>query len=102
MTGNIDRKDGSQAKVRATAGLALRVLALAPGRTAQAVGQHPGQAGSDHTTAGVIIGWNAVAHDIAVAEDQFLTFKGQRALAMMHLAMHDALNSIVPASRAGN
>ena len=30
------------------------------------------------------------------AEDQFLTFKGQRALAMMHLAMHDALNAIVP------
>ena len=95
-------------RLRATAGLAL-VLVLAPGTTAHAVGQHPGQAtpvadtmrreslaGSDRTTAGVIIGWNAVAHDIAVAEDQFLTFKGQRALAMMHLAMHDALNSIVP------
>lgn len=44
----------------------------------------------------VISAWNELAHDIAVAEDQFLTFKGQRALAMMHLAMHDALNSIVP------
>jgi hypothetical protein len=44
----------------------------------------------------VVAAWNEVAHDIAVAEDQFLTFKGQRALAMMHLAMHDALNSIVP------
>ena len=44
----------------------------------------------------VIVSWNAMAHDIAFAEDQFLTFKGQRALAMMHLAMHDALNSIVP------
>ena len=44
----------------------------------------------------VIASWNSVAHDIAVAEDQFLTFKGQRALAMMHLAMHDALNAIVP------
>src|SRR5262245_53374267 len=45
--------------------------------------------------AGVIAAWNELAHDIAFAEDQFLTFKGQRALAMMHLAMHDALNSIV-------
>jgi len=44
----------------------------------------------------VIASWNAKAHEIAFAEDQFLTFKGQRALAMMHIAMHDALNSIVP------
>jgi hypothetical protein len=44
----------------------------------------------------VIVAWNQAAHDIAFAEDQFLTFKGQRALAIMHLAMHDALNSIVP------
>lgn len=44
----------------------------------------------------VIVSWNSLAHDVAVAEDQFLTFKGQRALAMMHLAMHDALNAIVP------
>jgi hypothetical protein len=32
----------------------------------------------------------------AYAEDEFLTFKGQRALAMMNLAMHDALNTIAP------
>jgi hypothetical protein len=46
--------------------------------------------------AALIVGWNELAHDIAFAEDQFRTFKGQRALAMMHLAMHDALNSIRP------
>ena len=46
--------------------------------------------------ADVIVAWNGLAHDLAVAEDQFLTFKGQRALAMVHLAMHDALNAIVP------
>ena len=44
----------------------------------------------------VVTSWNALAHDLAFAEDQFLTFKGQRAMAMMHLAMHDALNAIVP------
>ena len=49
-----------------------------------------------HLRSDVIVSWNSLAHDIAFAEDQFLTFKGQRALAMMHLAMHDALNAIVP------
>jgi hypothetical protein len=44
----------------------------------------------------VILAWNELAHDIAVAEDQFLTFKGQRALALMHLAMHDAINTVTP------
>jgi hypothetical protein len=43
-----------------------------------------------------VVAWNTLAHDIAFAEDQFLTFKGQRMLALMHLAMHDALNAIVP------
>jgi hypothetical protein len=49
-----------------------------------------------HLRSDIIVSWNSLAHDIAVAEDQFLTFKGQRALAIMHLAMHDALNTIVP------
>jgi hypothetical protein len=50
----------------------------------------------DQLRADPIVSWNSLAHDLAFAEDQFLTFKGQRALAMMHLAMHDALNTIVP------
>jgi hypothetical protein len=44
----------------------------------------------------VVVSWNSLAYELAFAEDQFLTFKGQRALAMMHLAMHDSLNTIVP------
>ena len=44
----------------------------------------------------VVVAWNELAHAIAYEEDQFLTFKGQRALAMMNLAMHDALNTIAP------
>jgi PAP2 superfamily len=43
----------------------------------------------------VIVQWNQLAYEIAFAEDQFTTFKGQRALAMTHLAQHDALNTIV-------
>lgn len=40
--------------------------------------------------------WNKLGYKIAYAEDQFLTFKGQRALSLMHLAVHDALNSVEP------
>jgi hypothetical protein len=43
-----------------------------------------------------IADWNQLGYDVAFAEDQFTTFKGQRAFAMMHLAQHDALNAIVP------
>jgi hypothetical protein len=43
-----------------------------------------------------IIEWNEIAYRIANEFDQFYTFKGVRALAMLHLAIHDALNSIYP------
>jgi hypothetical protein len=46
-----------------------------------------------------VIAWNQVAYDLGFAEDQFLTFKGVRAHAMMHVAVHDALNAIVPVYR---
>ncbi len=44
----------------------------------------------------LVAAWNEIAYEIAFAEDSFLTFKGQRAFSMMHLAMHDALNAIEP------
>jgi hypothetical protein len=47
----------------------------------------------------LVVAWNKTVNDIAFAEDQFLTFKGVRAHAMMHLAMHDALNAIIPLYR---
>jgi hypothetical protein len=49
---------------------------------------------SEGTTAQIVVDWNERAYDSAFAEDQFLTFRGHRALAMMHLAQHDALNTI--------
>jgi membrane-associated phospholipid phosphatase len=42
------------------------------------------------------IAWNALILEIAEAEDHFLTLKGIRSAAMMHLAMHDALNAVRP------
>jgi hypothetical protein len=44
----------------------------------------------------IVLAWNELAQNIAFEEDQFLTFKGVRALAMMHLAMHDSLNTVFP------
>ncbi|MDJ0917583.1 MAG: vanadium-dependent haloperoxidase [Woeseiaceae bacterium] len=38
--------------------------------------------------------WNETVLEIAEAEDGFLTLKGLRTVTMMHIAMHDALNSI--------
>src|SRR5262245_65193166 len=46
--------------------------------------------------AGVAVFWNYVAFRTASDSDHFLSFVGVRALTMMHLAMHDALNAIVP------
>ncbi len=45
------------------------------------------------------VAWNQAVTEIAFAEDQFFTFKGHRAQAMMHIAMHDALNSVIPLYR---
>jgi len=41
-----------------------------------------------------IIEWNETLLRVAENEDGFLTLKGLRAAAMMHLAMHDAINRI--------
>ena len=47
----------------------------------------------------LVVAWNRTVNEIAFAEDQFLTFKGVRAHAMMHIAMHDALNAVTPLYR---
>ncbi len=43
--------------------------------------------------------WNRIVNEIAFAEDQFFTFKGVRAHAMMHVAIHDSLNAVIPVYR---
>lgn len=44
------------------------------------------------TITNAIVTWNERVLQIAEAEDGFLTLKGLRTTAMMHLAMHDVLN----------
>lgn len=48
----------------------------------------------DDPDARVVVAWNERVLSVAHAEDGFLTLKGVRATAMLHLAVHDALNSI--------
>jgi len=67
--------------------LALHGLALAqqpPGGRGAGPAEYPGELASS---------WNERVLRIANDEDHFLTLKGIRAAAMMHLAMHDALNT---------
>jgi hypothetical protein len=49
----------------------------------------------DDYNADVIISWNKKIFEIAVAEDGLLTLKGVRTAALMHVAVHNALNTIV-------
>jgi hypothetical protein len=98
-----DLSIGRRRRLAAVCGLVV-LLATPTVSTVQAQSKHrgidaallPHGIGRGHLSPAVIVSWNSRAHDLAFAEDQFLTFKGQRALAMMHLAIHDALNAIVP------
>jgi hypothetical protein len=46
--------------------------------------------------ADIVLEWNKIIIETAIEEDNLLTMKGVRAASMAHVAMHDALNSIVP------
>ncbi|MEZ5284873.1 MAG: vanadium-dependent haloperoxidase [Vicinamibacterales bacterium] len=61
-----------------------------------AVAENDDGGGAVGVDGGVVVAWNARALGIAEAEDHFLTLKGVRTAAMMHLAMHDALNAVEP------
>lgn len=61
-------------------------------RTLDAVDSPP-TAGAAYP-ADVLVAWNRRVLAIAEKEDKFLTLKGVRTAAMMHIAMHDALNAI--------
>ncbi|MGJ8662605.1 MAG: vanadium-dependent haloperoxidase [Marinicella sp.] len=47
-------------------------------------------------SASMVSSWNQKLIETAVREDGLLTLKGVRTATMMHLAMHDALNLVVP------
>lgn len=77
----------NETKVLRHAGVLLAVLMQSVAWSAEKPARH-------RDDAAVIVEWNRQLLSSAEAEDGFLTLKGVRAAAMMHLAMHDALNAV--------
>ncbi|NNF05410.1 MAG: vanadium-dependent haloperoxidase [Candidatus Eisenbacteria bacterium] len=55
-----------------------------------------GSAAGTTETRNQILSWNKLVFELAIEEDKLLTLKGLRTATMMHLAIHDALNTIEP------
>jgi membrane-associated phospholipid phosphatase len=59
-----------------------------------------GHAGRAPPDADLLVAWNSRVLAVAESQDRFLTLKGVRTAAMMHLAIHDAINAIDPRYRS--
>jgi membrane-associated phospholipid phosphatase len=77
----------NEKKVLRHAGVLLAVLMQSVAWSAEKPARH-------RDDAAVIVEWNRQLLAAAEAEDGFLTLKGVRTAAMMHLAMHDSLNAV--------
>jgi hypothetical protein len=75
-----------------TLALAVWLTALAGGACGAAAGADSGQAEAVR----LLADWNREVLAAAEAEDRFLTLKGVRTAALLHLAVHDALNVVEP------
>jgi hypothetical protein len=77
--------------------LASGGLPLAGQRTQQETRKHRDGSG-EFSDATIVVRWSQVAHDNALAVDPATTdpFPSARGWTMMYLAMHDAVNAIVP------
>jgi hypothetical protein len=85
------------------AGAGTVIGAGAPGGTA-AAGSSPEQAALARVPRAfadnaLVLAWGERAAEVAATEKEALPFKGVRAFALMHLAMHDALNAVAPVYR---
>jgi hypothetical protein len=79
-----------------TAFTALTGLAMLPGEGVAQQAASRSAAPDVDPRSDVLFSWNALVLTTAEAEDGFLTLKGLRTAAMLHLAAHDALNAIEP------
>ena len=48
------------------------------------------------TNSAVVVDWSRIVFEAAMTDDGYVSFMGTRHQAMMHIAMHDALNAIDP------
>lgn len=81
----------------------VAALVLCGGTAASAVDAEQAErllAQPEFRDAGVVLAWSEKAVATALEADGFQTLRSNRAGPMMHLAMHDALNAIVPVYRS--
>ena len=50
----------------------------------------------DVTNGDIVVDWSRIVFEAAMTDDEYVSFLGVRHQAMMHIAMHDALNAIDP------
>jgi hypothetical protein len=104
MTARSIVRSGLARSVRAGAWLtALAVIAalLVPAGVADATGKDIGKDGLASTTSpgmnsDVVVDWSRIVFEVVMTDDKYVSFKGPRHQAMVHIAMHDALNAIRP------
>jgi hypothetical protein len=81
--------------------LALLTALLALGGVADATGRDVGKdalasTASTGRSSDVVVDWSRIVFDAVITDDGYVSFKGPRNQAMVHIAMHDALNAIRP------
>lgn len=79
---------------------ALAVALIAPGVGAAATGPSGKpkvtSTASTARSSDVVVDWSRIVFEAAMTDDGYVSFKGPRHQAMVHIAMHDALNAINP------
>jgi hypothetical protein len=81
--------------------LAVFTALSAPVGVADAAGEKPvadERAASVSTvrSGDVVVDWSRIVFEAVITDDGYVSFKGPRNQAMVHIAMHDALNAIDP------
>lgn len=79
--------------------LALFLVACGADAVADRTDSGTGRPEPKPVAADVVVAWNETVLAVAEAEDRFLTLKGLHTAALLHLAAHDALNTIDPRYR---
>lgn len=77
-------------------GALTMVLGLGGVADAKTAGDNLGSTVSSRARGDVVVDWSRIVFEAALSDDGYVSFKGPRHQAMMHLAMHDAVNAIKP------
>jgi hypothetical protein len=72
------------------------VLGLGGVADAKSEKDNPGSTVSSQARGDVVVDWSRIVFEAALTDDGYVSFKGPRHQAMVHLAMHDAVNAIKP------